>query len=263
MTNKKDSLKKTIQEENEFWTKIFKKEDKNFVNEFSSHWWKLYYQEISGYIRSFFDFNGDFNLLEAGSGSGKASILLGKNVRRTFLDISPSALQFAKKLSTRFGTSNIDYVEGDIFIMPFENNQFTLTWNIGVVEHYSKKEIKEILREMIRVTKNDGYVIIGFPNFKSFPIIKAKLLKKNIFKYISGYRLGSEINYSLEEIQALAKSVSSNEINLKLIDSTTLGNPLIMETPKIIIKLLGRFFEKIFYDRKFLHMLVFNVNKIG
>lgn len=251
--NKDAALKNIIHDENQFWTNIFVSENLKQTKDFSHYWWKLYYKEISEYVKQFINLNDkDFSILEAGSGSGKASILLGKNINRTFLDISEAALTYAKKLSAHFGAENIKYIEGDIFNMPFKKKTFSLVWNIGVIEHYEINDIILMMKEMYRVTKDDGYIIIGFPNYHSLPIKKAKILKKKIFNFIPGYRLGSEKFYEMEEIIRLA------EINLdiKLYKSVMVGNPLIMETPKFILKLFGTFLAKKYSHRKFLNIIV-------
>jgi len=48
----------------------------------------------------------------------------------------------------------------DIRNLPFEDNFFDGVYNLGVMEHYSEKEIEEILAEMKRVLKDEGKMII-------------------------------------------------------------------------------------------------------
>lgn len=247
-------LSELISDENDFWSEIFEKESSKVINSFSHYWWELYYKEMISYVKSVVNiYDNSFNLLEAGSGSGKASILLGKNVDRTFLDISSAALDYAKKLANHFQVFNIKYIEGNIFEMPFPNDQYSLVWNIGVIEHYNKSEIKKILEEMARVTKQHGRIIIGFPNFQSLQIQKARLLKCKFLKFIPGYRLGSEIFYTPQDIIDISNSINS----LNLMDYTIIGNPLFIETPKFILNSIGRKIDKMKTKNKFLHLLVF------
>ena len=138
----------------------------------------------------------DYNnprILEAGCGSGKATILLEPDCEKTLLDISPSALKYAKFLSDQFGAKNINYIQGDIFKMPFQSEEFDLVWNIGVLEHYDNKYIIDILCEMIRVTKRNGIISFGVPNSFSLPIIKAKILKYWFLRFIPGYRIHTDL----------------------------------------------------------------------
>ncbi len=247
---------KLIEEENKFWSKIFKtelnKSDEN-KDDFSSYWWKEYYSEITEHVNCFFLDKENKSILEAGSGSGKASMLLDKRIKKTLLDISEDALKYAKHTAKKFDVNNLEYVEADIFKMPFSNKNFDFTWNIGVLEHYESKEVISILREMIRVTKNDSNVSVGIPNFKSGPIIKARILKFPILKFIPGYRLGSELDYSKEEIIELFKKAAELENRkIKNFEINYFGNPLPMEIPKFIICSLGSILKKFFPKNKFL-----------
>jgi ubiquinone/menaquinone biosynthesis C-methylase UbiE len=266
MKYNRDDIENIIQQENAFWSNVFKKEiasetDVNNSNKYySSFWWKKYYDEITQTINQIISKYKSPKILEAGSGSGKASILLGKSIDRTFLDISKDALEYSKYLSNKFQCENIKYVEGDIFQMPFENGSFDFTWNIGVIEHYPDNYIEGLLVEMLRVTKQNGIVGIAFPNFNSLPIIKAKLLRLNIFKFIKGYRLGSEKKYSSNEIESIFNKVAEKS-GRKIIATHIFyfGNPLFMETPKFIIQSVGLLLEKLLPKNKFLIMTLFEV----
>jgi len=162
----KEELKKKIEHENETWSKIFNTELRNASKKkFSSYWWEDYYRELSTYINGLLEKNNLNNILEAGSGSGKATILLNNRFSKTLLDISPVALKYAAYLAEKNGCKNIKIIQGDIFEMPFKSEEFDFVWNIGVIEHYDLKEIDLIFQEMIRVCKRNGVVAVGMPNF--------------------------------------------------------------------------------------------------
>jgi ubiquinone/menaquinone biosynthesis C-methylase UbiE len=201
------NIKEKIEHENRYWSNVFTQElRKKNEKDFSSFWWEDYYTELSGYIKgilSLYEFN---NILEAGSGSGKASILLNKRYEKVFLDISVEALKYAEHLAKKFHSNNVDFIEGDIFKMPFNDKQFDFVWNIGVIEHYEINEIELIVEEMSRVCKEGGCVAIGFPNLYSGPTLKALLLKW--IKFIPGYRINSEKFYRIDSIQDIFYRVS-------------------------------------------------------
>ncbi|MDO8497712.1 MAG: class I SAM-dependent methyltransferase [bacterium] len=251
-------LKKVVHEENEFWSKIFDEEIKNNnINHFSSYWWENYYREIAAYVKFKLNKFSNPKVLEAGAGSGKASILLGKKLDRTLLDISDKALDFAKELVNKFNVENIKYVKGDVFDMPFRKDSFHLVWNIGVVEHYNFEESARALAEMVRVTKENGYIAFAVPNFSSGPILKARLLKHTVFKFIPGYRLGTEKQYLESDlIRILNKAVQYSDKYIEDFDVQYFGNPLPMETPKIVLKSFGRLIEKWFPKNRFLIFII-------
>ena len=258
------NIQEVIEEENKNWSEIFSKEMKmgsNNFKEFSSYWWQIYYRDIVNYFNKLLSGINEPEILEAGSGSGKASILLSGNISRTFLDISSEALKYADFLAKKFNVKEINYIEGNIFDMPFEDKTFDLVWNIGVVEHYQKEEVKSMIKEMIRLVRSEGFLAIAVPNFNSFPIIKARLLKKyRILKFIPGYRIGTEKKYSANQlIEIINSAIIAQGRYCEYTETKYFGNPLIMETPKWILKYFGSFVEHIFPKRKFLIFIVVKI----
>lgn len=253
-------IQEIIEHENQFWSRVFKDEfekEKTKKGDFSSYWWELYYDEISNYVQSRLARYPNPNILEAGSGSGKASILLGAEYNRTLLDISDIALEYAQYLVKKFQVQNVVIKQGDIFSIPFDNKLFDFTWNLGVIEHYDANQVISIFREMIRVTNEHGQVAIGVPNFKSIQIIKASLLRSPLLKWIPGYRIESEQDYKEKEIISLIRKATKEENReVEGIEVRYFGNPLPMETPRWIVSVFGKLIEAIFPKRKFLIFVV-------
>lgn len=249
-------LQKIIENEDDHWSKIFKAElEKNSNKKFSSFWWEEYYDELTNFVNQKMFENHFKTVIEAGSGSGKATILLNENFDRTLLDVSLSALEYAKYLSDKFNVKNIKYVKGNIFSMPFKNNAFDFVWNIGVIEHYGIDDIKAIIREMFRICNKPGFVVVGMPNCCSGPILKAWLLKN--LKFISGYKLNTEKFYKTNEIINLFQKIGQESGNkIEYIKIKYFGNPLIMETPKFILKTVGRLASFLLRRNKFLILII-------
>lgn len=253
-----------VAHENEYWSQIFDEANKQTKLEdklFSSFWWEDYYREIVDCINTNTNFNSNWKVLEAGSGSGKSSILLGKNIHRTFLDISDKALEFAKHLAKKFQAQNIKFIKGNILNMPFDNQSFDLVWNIGVVEHYEKAQIQTMLQEMIRTTNINGVLAIGVPNFWTGATLKAWFLKKSLFSFIKGYRLDSEKFYSQETLLELVNKAC--QVQNRTMQSTEIryfGNPLFMESPKWLLLSAGNFIAKLIPRSKFLTLIIIKLN---
>lgn len=252
----KNSIASIINHENKQWSEIFKKELlRSSDKKFSSFWWEDYYNELSIFINNKISENNFNSILEAGSGSGKATILLDKKYSKTLLDISPIALEYSRYLANIFKADNIKYVEGNIFSIPFDDNSFDFIWNIGVIEHYELSDIKLIIREMMRVCVKSGVVSVGVPNFYSGPILKARILKK--IRFIPGYRINSEKFYKNEDIVKLfLKVAEENRKEVEYIEVKYFGNPMIMETPKFILKTVGRVVAQILERNKFITLVI-------
>ena len=102
-------------------------------------------------------------VLEAGCGEGKILYHL-KNSHHVFgLDYSWLACTKTKDL--------IDcVVNGDNFFLPFKTDVFDVVFNQGIIHTISQP--REMLQEMLRVTKKNGIVLFSVPKKKSlFPLI--------------------------------------------------------------------------------------------
>ena len=251
----KDDLKKIIEHENANWSKVFSAElEINSDQKFSSFWWESYYNELTNSVNEIMLADSLNTILEAGSGSGKATLLLNKKFYKTLLDISPVALEYAKHIANKFEVANINFIEGNIFSMPFKNNNFDFVWNIGVIEHYELDDIKSIIKEMIRLCNKSGIVAVGMPNFYSGPILKARLLK--LLKFIPGYKLDTEKFYEISKIENIFKEVSKESgRKITCLETKYFGNPLIMETPRFILETIGGLISHLFRKNKFLMLI--------
>jgi len=130
----------------------------------------LYFTKIkASYVKKFVS---DSSVLEIGCGDGKLLSLLPKNADITGLDISPFALKKSKK---NLASRNVSLTLGDAFNLKFNNNTFDLVLSDGLIEHYTYK-IKELIKEMYRVTKKGGNLIIILTN--------NDLVRNLLFKYI-------------------------------------------------------------------------------
>jgi ubiquinone/menaquinone biosynthesis C-methylase UbiE len=250
------SLEQTIQQENKNWSDVFDEEiRKKDPRKFSSFWWENYYEELTEFISRTLKQNGLRKVLEAGSGSGKATILLDNVFEKSLLDISSQALKYADYIKNKFHNDSLRLILGNAFNMPFENGSFDFVWNIGVIEHYGIEDIKLLLKEMIRVTQKNGIIAVGVPNFYSGPILKAWVLSK--LKYFDGYKLSTEKFYKTELLKNVVESIARESgKSCSWVKVEYFGSPLIMETPKFIIKLISPLSSKLFKRNKFLTLII-------
>lgn len=105
------------------------------------------------------------SLLEAGSGSGELSGYLAKiGYDSHLLDRSTGALRLSRKFFHLHRLAGAFY-RADIRGLPFSDGALDCVWNSGVLEHFSDREITELLREMARVSRS--LVIVAVPNASS------------------------------------------------------------------------------------------------
>lgn len=253
-----EDLQKVIDHENESWSHIFRKKlvnDKQNPKKFSSYWDERYYKEVTDYVNSLFSKYHYSNLLEEGSGSGRSSILLNSSIDKTLLDISQDALEYVKHISKKFNIENVKFVMGDIFKLPFEEKTFDFIWSIGVIEHYDIFAIKDAFKEAIRVSKPNGMITFGVPNFYSGPILKAWILRY-LPKSIPGYRLGTENFYKEKVLKDALTNVAKKEgKDIEYLEAKYFGNPLPVESPIWMINSIGKILEVLFPKNKFIMMI--------
>jgi len=56
-------------------------------------------------------------------------------------------------------------------------DKFDLVFNAGVLEHFDKTERRTIIKNMVSITRDKGYMIIGIPNHASLPYRFSYLLR--------------------------------------------------------------------------------------
>lgn len=100
-----------------------------------------------------------FNYLEVGSGLGRFPLKLKgilNNLKIECLKINPELAKTTKNkgLKTTIGNA----VE-----LPYKNNSFDILHCAHVIEHITYPDVSNFLDEIIRVVRNNGYIIIRSP----------------------------------------------------------------------------------------------------
>ena len=134
--------------------------------------WRAYWQQQSDIpawdytsqivLEALWRAGGSFSgrtVLEAGCGTGRISLALAREgARVSCLDVSVEAVQYARALFAEAGVP-AHLSLASLFAIPFPAGQFDVVWNAGVLEHFSKAERVEALRELLRVIAPGGVLI--------------------------------------------------------------------------------------------------------
>ncbi|MDH6669694.1 2-polyprenyl-3-methyl-5-hydroxy-6-metoxy-1,4-benzoquinol methylase [Paenibacillus sp. LBL] len=125
-------------------------------------------------------------MVEAGSGSGKISLrLAAEEAEVTLVDYSKNALYNSRSAFYRAKVPGT-FILSDIREMQLPDHQFDLTWNAGVLEHFDEDEQVTILREMIRVTKPGGTVLVITPFAECLPYRAGKEAAEQLGTWMYG-----------------------------------------------------------------------------
>lgn len=137
-----------------------------WTGEETHEWLKsfLIWKTRRGLLERKFKNSKGWRVLEAGSGPAHDSLVFAEEgAEVTGLDISESALRVGQREYKKAGLE-LSVLTGDLAKIPAKDNSFDLVWNAGVLEHFEPGEDLAIVKEMARVTKPGGTVLIIVPN---------------------------------------------------------------------------------------------------
>ncbi len=208
-------------------------------------WWQISDDDSVSIIKKYIA-DDNISVLEPGCGSGGSSFYLSRFIyvsKLTLCDISANALGFARSIEPADINGRVDYVQAEISTMPFNDDSFDLTWNVGVIEHYLPEQIAKMVNEMKRVTKKNGYVIVAIPNKNSIATLKAWLLGskygRKFLAFIPGYKFDSEILYKNLWLKNFLMERTQNDVNIEYA-----GNMLWVGAPEWLVRKTNSWFPK-------------------
>ena len=141
-------------------------------------------------------------ILEVGFGNGGDLIALNKDLNKVSLYGVEPSLTAIKNLDkySKLMDCDLNLINGEIYTLPFQDGVFDIVYISQVFEHLT--EPSHALQELIRVTKNKGYFIIGVPQlYHTKTIIKHAVMRvranQNDFEVID------ETEYSAKELRNL------------------------------------------------------------
>tara|TARA_Y100000310_G_scaffold345402_1_gene464549 strand:+ start:55938 stop:56696 length:759 start_codon:yes stop_codon:yes gene_type:complete len=122
------------------------------------HWWFLGRTNIAfSMLKRHLPIKNNMRILDAGCGTGKNIEYLQKFGEVHGVDYSNEALQFCHKR----GLTHL--YRGEIEQLPFEANSFDLVTCFGVLYHEGIKDDQKAIKELSRVCKPGGYLLITTP----------------------------------------------------------------------------------------------------
>ena len=106
--------------------------------------------------------NGEF-LLDIGCGRGnesiEAALKAGPEGKVIGLDVTKEMIEKARENALNSGVSNIDFVEGEVEYLPFDENTFNAVMSNCVINHALNK--KKAFKEIFRVLRTGGRFVIS------------------------------------------------------------------------------------------------------
>lgn len=163
--------------------------------------------------------------LDAGCGTGSITNSIVKHVQPyghvIGIDINGEALSLANDLYSNI--SNLDFIKGDLYSLPFDDNTFDFIFSHGVLIHCEKPIV--VLKEFRRVLKVGGVLGVSAVDHDSIlihPDLNG-LLKKSILVEENLWKLGSGWGKTPEEKSNLRLGKCLKEILVSAGFSSVIG----------------------------------------
>lgn len=102
-------------------------------------------------------------VLEVGCGTGQLTNYLGMNYKRVIgCDMSTTSLKLGKSFRDTYDIHNTNFVQGNIFTLPFKDESFDVVICTGVLHH--THDAYEGFKRVLRLVKPNGFILIGLYN---------------------------------------------------------------------------------------------------
>jgi SAM-dependent methyltransferase len=101
----------------------------------------------------------DDTVLDVACGGGIVVCAFAPQVRRaTGIDVTPAMLEQAQRLAAEKGLANVEWRQGDVKALPFEDGSFTIVVTRFSMHHFP--DPAAVLREMARVCAPGGRLVV-------------------------------------------------------------------------------------------------------
>lgn len=173
-------------------------------------------------------------VLDIASGEGYGTFLMGKLAKKVYgVDIDAGAIEDSKK---KYNLDNLEFLEGSADCIPLQANSVDVVVSFETIEHHDKHN--EMFREIVRVLKPDGIMIMSSPDktyysdktgyknkfhvkelsFKEFKLLTESYFKNSDFYFQKAYNMNSFIAKSERYKLVKVYSGDQKEIYTKMIE---------------------------------------------
>lgn len=153
-------------------------------------------------------------LLEVGCGSARTLHYLEQQYGASTcyaLDLSPEAIKVARQLSPNFLAG-----VASAYDLPIHENEIDVSFSIGLIEHFTREQAAQMVREKIRVTRPGGTVGIVVPWQSS---IYNLIIRKAFGKH---WPFGNEFPFHRRELTEFMENLGLSEIKIHVIYGSSL-----------------------------------------
>src|SRR5471030_57622 len=101
-------------------------------------------------------------VLEAATGFGYGAAYFHNKCKQVYaLDLAQENIKFGE---CSYGFNNINWINGDVTKLPFEDNKFDVYTSFETLEHLLLDLVEAYFKEAVRVLNKNGIMILSTPN---------------------------------------------------------------------------------------------------
>jgi len=211
-------------------------------------------------LKKFYGITKNQKILDAGCGTGFFTNIINNwacSSKITGIDIDAKLIKFAEKNKILINNNNLVYLKGDVYNLAFPDEFFDITTCHILLSNLINPN--RALKEMIRVTKEGGVIIVIEPVnssnivYNGNPILNNKtymVVNRHIPEAFERHAMKSGVDLSIGmKVPSLFLSNNLKEMKVKGYLSTTLACDYLTEKDKIKeiendLKLLGYYRKK-------------------
>jgi tellurite methyltransferase len=130
------------------------------------------HEKVVGFTEKYL--TSDMRVLDHGAGKGRHAVYLAeKGIEVHALDIADTALEVLREKAKKDKLfEKLKVVKGDIKALPFPDEYFDAVISVNVVNHGNWEEVRQYFKEIDRVLRPGGYIMIIGLSTEFLPFVK-------------------------------------------------------------------------------------------
>ena len=147
-----------MQEKDTVWEQCWKREDPRVFPQYLAPYYQLQSPEIE-----IFQAHHLHTVCDAGCGYGAYTLAFASNGFEVYcFDLSPTAIEIAREALTAFGVEPAGMKATSVLDTGYPDERFDGTIAGSVLDHMTLEDAKKALEELLRITRNDGLILLSF-----------------------------------------------------------------------------------------------------
>ena len=186
---------------NTYWERCWREDNREELYRYLDNYYKMESKEVD-----VFKEHGIVNVCDAACGFGAYTLAFASNGFNVYsFDISETAVEITKNGLKRYGLDAANVKAASILDTGYADELFDGVIAHAVLDHLAAADARQALKELSRITKPNGLILLSFDIAEDDDMNEAHvLLKDGTMQYVSESRKGMLFNpYDWDKIEKL------------------------------------------------------------